>query len=325
MNATQLLASIKRRAYIPDAGASFTDAEILSIADESFIETILPLQLAAREGYLQQDVSGAISSLTNGVAPLPPRCLGGAVSMVRWQDSAGNLYNLSHIDDSQRAQTPQMQTPLSYWTSWYFQGDNICLWPPPPAGIAASGNLIITYLAQPSSLTNTDNGATQWGLITGVTPGSPPSFTTAADTGFGATLSVGVKCDIVGRYAGHDFRVFNAAIATKSGVGPYTWTLDGTTNANNIQVGDYFCVGGVTPIPQCVNELHTLLVLDTARSILDNTKDDRAIVLAREMAEKKLTLNQMITPRGINQKKRIINRNSAYRSTRSTLWGTWGR
>lgn len=320
MNYVSLLASIKRRAYVPDNGAEYSDAEILSIADEALLERVLPTYMAVREGFLQQDVSVAVSSGAN--IQVPARALGAGILMARFQDSSGNLYPLTHIDDSQKVWTAQLTAPVSPATAWYFKGDQLILQPAPPSG--STGYVVVTYTAAPNKL-GSDVGTAPstyiplaCQIITAV-DFATSKVTISVDPST-TSLAVNATVDIVSGDASHGYRVFQTVITARTTIAPYTLTLASLPSNSGTTAGDYVCFGALTPIPMIPDALHTLLVLETSRRILDGIADPRAEVVAAEIEEKAPKLLQMVAPRGQNQPKRMINRYSAMRLMRSRGW-----
>jgi hypothetical protein len=320
LDASQFLASVKVRAFVPDAGQELTDAEILRLGDEGLIEVILPAYSAVREGFLQLDQSYTVSGSTYQV---PPRAIGGAVMAVRFVDTSGILYPLTRIDDSQRQWVAQLSGPISPATVWYLVGDQIVLQPAPPAGQA--GTLLVTYMAQPNQL----QLSTATNLILNI---EDVDFATSKLTIGVSPLTYfppGTVADVVAKDGSHGWRVFNTTVTAIHTTAPFTVTLASLPSTCGAVASDILSTvnndTGYTLYPMIPNALHTLLVLETARRYLDAIADPRADAVAAELEQKAPKILQMVAPRAMNQPKRAINQRSALRTMRARggWWGGW--
>lgn len=312
MNVTQFLASVKRRAYVPENGAELSDAEILSIGDEAFVETIAPAYSRVREGFLQQDASYPCNT---DRYTAPPRSLGGGVLSVRFVDPSGIMFPIAHIDDSQRQWSAQLTAPMSPATVWRWEGEQVVLQPAPPSG--QQGTIVMTYVAAPSSLTN---DSTNYLLVGGVDY-TTRTITVASNPVLFSVLQV----DVVAQDGSHNWRQFGSTVTAVHTTFPYTLTLDVLPATAGVKAGDIVALAGYTIWPQCPDSLHPIFALETARRYLDAIVDPRAEALAAEFAEKFPKALSLIAPRAGDQPKRAINRRSALRTLRSRgYWWGWG-
>ena len=319
MDATRFLASVKRRAYLPDAGTEFDDSAILDIANEAESEVLTPMMLVARESYLQRtDTFSASANLER--IQIPPRSIGNSVSTVRYLDPSGILNPLTHIDDAQKVWSAQIASPVSPFTVWYFDGQEIVFQPKLPPGGTAGASFLVTYAARPNYLST----STVIQRITGFGTISLGQISVVDVTGY----AKGDVVDVVAYTGGHEWKVFGSTILNISGIGPYVVTLDGVTANNGILIGDWLCPQStdtpgqwLTPIPMLPDELHPILVLETSRRILDSIGDPRAAALMQELMLKMKTAEGLITPRAQNAPKHIVNRMSSFRVRRNPTWG----
>jgi hypothetical protein len=308
MDTTQLLSAIKRRAYIPAAGSQFSDTQILAIADEASTEVALPLVLSAREGFLELVEP---IELVNGTAAydLPDRATGGSILWVRYLDSNNPSYTfeIPHADEKEMTQYPQVGYPPS-GAVWYFFGDQIVLAPPPSL---STGQLIVNYTARPNALVPVASALT----IVSMPAGAFVLSGTAASIG----ISTGTVIDIVGASRSHMWSIIGAT-ATVDGVDPTKITISGGEGVENYAVGDYVCLAKQTPVPQFPDEVHTFIVLETARRLCLAMRSPMAGALAAEVQDMRTRIADLVSPRAVKSSKRAINRTGAARTRRTWRW-----
>lgn len=310
MDADQLVALVKRRAYLPTAAPQFTDGELRAFCDEALVDGLLADLLDVRESHLAQTWTVPLVAL-QATYKLPPRATGGTVLWVRYLDSAGSqiTYPLPHADETDLPYYPQ--TPSSpYGSPWFFDGDHLTMVTPPAS---ATGSLIIRYCVRPSSLVPPASTT----AITVAT--SATQFTTAADpTTIGITT--GTKIDVVGVDGVHDFRI----IGGTASVSGHVITVTGGTGLADQAVGDLVSLAGQTSVPNIPDEGHQLLGVLAAARVCRAMKDyESASALEGEAEEMKPRTMDLMSPRSVKQTKRVINRNSPVRSRRGRAWWWW--
>lgn len=323
MDCDQVIAAVKRRAFLPDDGGPFTDAELYKIGSDCFIAKLVPPITAARESFLQQYKRYAVAG-TLGIFPMPPRAAGGALHIVRYVDTAGNFWPITSLDDAQRGYMPQNGAPVTWWTGWFFDGDRVRLQPPPPAGVDPAGYVEIAYQGRPNEMVSVAStcavsSASYSGGVWTVNSVTNP-------TPLGIVKDAVV--DVVAATGAHDWRLFSALVLSVTGGGPYTIAIAAPTDDGrdgsraNVSVGDYVCLQGQTAVPQCPDELHRLLIVEMAYYILSAQRNPNAALLAGEVLELRKDLTQAITPRADAQPKRVVSR---WSPLRSRVFRGWGR
>lgn len=275
-----------------------------------------PMMLVARESYLQRtDSFNAVANLER--IQIPPRSIANSVSIVRYLDPSGIMSPLTHIDDAQKVWSAQIASPVSPFTVWYFDDQDIVFQPKLPPGGTAGASFLVTYSARPNALSTST-------VISAVvsTAGVDAGLITVADA---SGFHKGDIIDVISFNGAHGWKVFNRMIDNVAG---NVVTVNGVTTANGVSIGDFMCPQSttqpgqwLTPIPMLPDELHPVMVLETSRRILDSIGDPRALALAQELMLKMKTAEGLITPRAQNAPKHIVNRMSSFRVRRNPTWG----
>lgn len=304
MNTTQLLASLKRRAYVPTAGTQLDDTALLSILDEATTEKVLRMVLNAREGFMRRTLTIPLVAGQSAYA-LPGNATGGTVLWVRYVDpnNPGNTWPVPHCDEVDLVYYPTQS--FGFGCVWYFDGGQLQLVPPPAA---SQGNLIVAYTARPNQLTAVANTLT----VVAVT-GTYQVKLSANGATIG--LTTGVKADIIQTDGVHDWRMVNKTATVVADTATFT-SWDQTP-----QAGDYVCLTGYTPVPQLPDETHSFLALEGARRFASAINSPKTPGLTAEVAQLQSEIADMLSPRAVKQSKRVINRVGAFRSRRGL--GNW--
>lgn len=287
---TDLIASVKRRSGMPAAQASFTNAEVLAIANEEMGSYIVPLVLKQREDYwLAHDEQ----PLVDGTAtyPIPTRCVGGKLREVLLLDTERRAHNITRVSPSDLEGAE---------SGFYVDGDALTIIPD-NADTAWSNyeTLRMSYFRRPSQLVETSAAGVITDLdATTVTLASVP----AAFSGQDSWDLVSARSPFTVRGADQPGVLAGSVITFTGGV------------PSNVLVGDYVCLPDQSPVPQLPAELHGLLAQKVACRIL----------AAKQMNEKlkgaELELERMerdsialISPRVDGEAVRLIVRNGLYR------------
>lgn len=289
---TQLLASIKRRADVPTAQASYSTTEILSMADEETRSYVVPLVLKEREDYW---VSPHDVALVDGTIAyrIPYRAVGGKLREVYLIDVNGNLIQFprARISDLEDAN-------WGFWT----EGNVL--------NIVDDGTLSVTNLAvtlrmyvylRPNALVATTAATTV------------SSFNATAKTITLASTPSGyagqTTWDIVRAKPGFETLAFDAAGTLAASTITFTNALP-----DDLAVGDYVCLPEQTPVPQIPAELHDLLAQRVAVVMLSNKgMADKLVTAEKELARLQSAALALITPRVEGESVKFVQRRSLFR------------
>lgn len=289
-SATFLVSSIKRRGLIPTGQTTFTDAELLLIANEEVQTYIVPILSGVRERY---GLTTTTQAYTAGTADydIPTRAVGSNPERVLKLDS-DRYVPLDRIEPSRENDFGATGDPVGY----LLKGNKVQLIPNPSAG----GTIKFEFFERPNrvvALTEVAEVATAAAVgATSVTVSStvPATYTTS------------VTYDFV---QGTPHFNTTARDLTPSAVSGTTWSY-----ASGLPValakGDYICLANESPIPQVPVELHSVLAQRVAYRVFESlgnvAKAGQLEGQASKMAEKAKSL---LAPRSDGSPRVIINRN----------------
>ena len=179
LTSADLIASVKRRASIPESQSTFTDADFLALANEELAIGLVPSILQYHEEYL---VTSIMTPIIDNVRfyPVPSRAIGNRLRILSYVDNQGNKFEMTRLQpeaqyDMQRA------TSINGIYRFFMEGTNVVLVPGPT--IHAVGNLEMGFFLRPNQLVLSSRAAT----VTGVDPTTgiitvdqiPKNFSTA--------------------------------------------------------------------------------------------------------------------------------------------------
>lgn len=279
---SDLLTSVKRRAFSPSNQNTLSDSDILDIATEELHSYIVPLINGVREGYFEYYEDFAVTSGTTSIN-IPDRAVGGRINY------------LISVNGTQETLLPRLEPTDTYNNGQVGYYDN---WLMGPVGYYIRNHKIVFrgtlndpyvrvyYFARPGDLVET-TAARQ---VTAVGAGS---LTLSSALG---TLTTGTAFDIIRNVPGFVPIAFDQT-ATVAGS---TLTF---TPPSGVAVGDWVALANQSPIPQVPYELHPLLRERVVATVLQATgykTDAQLAFAAAAMAEEKAIA--MITLRADKQR-----------------------
>jgi hypothetical protein len=293
--ATDLIASVKRRAGIPAAQATYTDAEILTICNEEMSSFIVPLVMKEREDYWQTSVDFTITSSVTQYR-IPERAIGSKLREVKIVNANGTESNI-----------PRLLVANEGTDSYGFRVDGNVL--TLRTGIANNPTLLgntlrVYFYSRPNQITAATIGTT-YGTIATLT--LPYGMTvTSAPTGLtGASGTM----DMIRATPGFETLAADAAFTLSTGVYTFSAPLPA-----GIAVGDYVTVPGNTPVPQIPPELHPLLAQKAACRVLEGKgMYEKLKSLREEVAVMEVNARAMLTPRVDGEAPRAVVRSGLFR------------
>lgn len=287
----------------PNTESLFTDADILSILDETQRSYIIPIISSVREEFWvtfnDQSVSGAASYT------IPQRAAGAILRDIVYVDSAGNEIELQQLNPSQiKASFPYGQQLPLYTFGYYMKNDQVVPYPA-DAQTATGYTLRMKELRRPNNLTLSTN----CGQITSIAS-SPTISLSFVDPDWTTSTTF----DIIQNYP--QFTSISDD-QTITAVGSSTIAL--SSAPTGLAVGMWVSPAKMTPIPQIPYEMFPLLVQQTIVTMANSIGDSQASGLftkERDLMRKDFT--DLIAPRVQGGSKKIINRNAP------SNWGNLG-
>jgi hypothetical protein len=285
-----LLASIKRRAGIPAAQATYTNAEVLTIANEAMLEYVVPLVEEVREDFWLQHHD---EPLLDGVLayPIPSRAIGAKLREVFLIDNENRPINLPRLSPA------DLVEPVF---GFQLDGSRVSLVVDNENVTQLAPTLRLSFFLRPSALVETTAAATISALDT------------VANT---VTLT-----SVPAGWASGDYDL----ISQGSPFETLTWDAEATLSGSvltfvpdlpaNLTVGDWVARPQESPVPQIPVEIHGLLAQEAACRILsDKGMGEKLTAKIAERDRMAARVQALLTPRVAGEALRVVNRRSLHR------------
>lgn len=313
---TELLADIKRKAFIPISQTTFSDADLLDMADEELQIGVVPLIMSTREEYFVTYFEYEVQGDTNEFA-IPPRAIGAklrnitvVVNNSSGQDGTPNEVSLPQIDADQSAFNNNYNNYLAI-QAFYLRNNEVKL--SPSANVFSGQILRLYYFNRPNKLIE----VSECSQITAIAGNVCTVNVIPADFGTGSLYTI--TSDVVKSRQGFKNLAEDIELTVNTTDSTITFPVD--PNDLNITVGDYICLAGDTPVPQIPVELHTLLAQRTAVKVLESLGDEKNFALAsKKLAEMQKSILGMISNRVEGASRKVVNNYSTLNSSNRSRW-----
>jgi len=139
-----LIDSVKRRAMIPETQQTFQESDFLAFANEEMDLGCIPHVLSFHEEYFARtDLVDMVANVSR--YQIPERAVGGKLRELAYQDSSGNIFEMSRIkvDDIPSYQNNVIQNSF---TLFYVEGSEICLVPVTGIFLLENYDLLINFV-----------------------------------------------------------------------------------------------------------------------------------------------------------------------------------
>lgn len=271
---TKLLTSIKRKAYIPDGQVTFSDADILEIADEEIQSILLPEIISVREEYFTYSEDFTYAASLN----IPYRAIGMQVRDVHI------VCNDTIISDFPMLEIERLAN--SNIEGFYLKNNNIII----NLANTTDKTVRIYYPIRPSKLVP----VAEAGQITAIN-GSVLTCSSVPSDWTTETL------DLIKQDGGHECLAIDLT-GTASG-SDITLT---TTPPSSLRVGDWIALQGESPLIQLPKDYFGVLAQGVAASLMEiRGEAGAAMAVAKYKALRESAL-KLLTPRVQGQERIIV-------------------
>ncbi len=262
----QLLDSVRQGISVPEYQSRFTDATLLSMADDILLAKICPIIVNINQELLVVTQSVAVTGNTRYL--VPARAMGRALRYVRYDDKV-----LSYIAPED-VLIGEFGTPRAV----SFEGDYYMPYPTPN-----TGSMLIAYMSRHSQLVKVDQAA----LISSVNTGSNSVMCANVPS----AIIAGSKVDVVGDCQGIEIDV----ISVNSNVIELSALPDG------VKAGSYVCITGQSATINIPEELYPALSKGVQMRVLEAQGELEAYgVTAKEFQDCLDAGKSLIAPRLVN-------------------------
>lgn len=307
LTSNTLIESAKRKALIPTNQSTFKEADFLAFASEELKMGLLPTILQLHEEfYVYAEKISLVSKKSR--YGIPYRAIGGKLRDVFYQDTAGNLVEMSRISPDDRAAFQGSAVATNY-IFYYIEGNDIVL---TPSVEAAVGNLVVSYYMRPNDLVSETRVGIIQNINTDDAAGTTTYYLDRIPSGFSTTL----KYDLLQSKPGHKTRRYDLS-STAINVINKTITFNTVDIDTETETGDHVAFAGECIIPQCPTDLHSILAQRVAARCLEALGDTQGLTNANtklQELEQKTTI--LVDQRVDGAPQKIVNRNGILGSSR---------
>lgn len=317
LDSTDLIASIVRRAHIPESQVTFQDDDFLAFANEEMKIGLMPSIMKMHQEFFVYPFLIPMAS-NQSYYEIPDRAIGTKVRAVFYQDAGQNLQEMARVNPEDLA-FYQNRSSINYPRAFYVENNFLVM--VPIISDQPQGNLIVKIFVRPNELVTMDQVSTVTAIDTAtntVTVDQIPS-----------TFSTSETFDIIQKSGGHRFKAIGIPAltinaTTKQITFPASPVLQATSNLPlplnvgippDLVIGDIICLADQTGIPQMPDELHPLLAQRVACRCFEAQKDTEGLQNANaKLQEMEINLGMLIDNRTEGQPQKINNLRSALRS-----------
>jgi len=307
-----IIADIKRRAMIPTSDKTFATEDFLAFINSELKIGIVPYVLNLHEEYyVYPDVVALEASKSNYA--IPYRAIGGKLRDLFFQDTNGNLFEMSRIPADDKAMYQQTSLNSNY-IYYYLEGNSVVL--VPEVGTTATGNLVFSYFIRPNDLVDESRVAIITAISTSALLGTTTYTVDEVPTGFSTSITL----DLLQAKPGHKIRKYDVTATNVNAVNK-TITFDTDDIDDETEVGDHISFSGECIIPQCPTDLHTVLTQRAAARCLEALGDTQGLTNANsKLQEMELKSVALIDNRVEGSVQKVVNNRGLLRSGRRGRW-----
>ena len=299
---TNLLADIKRKAFVPTSQITFDDLGLLDMADEEMQIGLVPFIMTAREEYLVNYKDYLVDGTTRTLE-MPKRAIGAklrAVTVLLNMGTSPLLPNERRLPEINSEDAVFNNTFSNYLSlqSFFLRENNVILSPGVQSFIGQT--IRMYYFQRPNKLIQT-SACSQVTSILGnqVTVNLIP-------TNFIQGQTNSIVIDLV--KAEPPFKLLSTELTVIVDSTNNTITFPDDVSTYNLTIGDYICLAGESPIPMIPVELQSLLAQRVAVKILASLGDEKNFQIATDrLKEMEHNAKGLLANRVEGSNRKVIN------------------
>jgi hypothetical protein len=286
-----LLASIDLRAFAPVDATTFSNTDILALADEEIQTLLVPHLMSMREEYFVTYKDIPVVSGTNAY-DIPVRAIGLGVRSVALLNTSGGLYPLPLLNITDLGTTNNNGVQ-----GFYLMGNSIILYPTPNN---STDIIRVHYQRAPSKLVEASSAF----LISSVT-GSPSTQVTSSASA-PSTFLGGLYYDVIRQDGGQEV-ITQDFLANSVSTNTMAFTSGAISSAT--RVGDYVALANESPLVQFPKEYRSVLAQAVCIRILQSMRLPGVPEEVERLKQMLDGVKLLVGVRSIGQQKKIVTKN----------------
>lgn len=297
-DATELLEVIRLRGAIPRNHPDWTAEVLLLQAWREIIANHLPLLVAARGEYL---VKNTVTPLVASQRGYRLNGRAAAVRAVAYQQADGRTQELPEANPTELDEAEINVNRVARPERYAFREANLELYPLPNN---ASDSLRVRWHMRPSRIKQLTDASPYCVTISAIAPDTPTPGTTQITFSPSIPGPAFAQWDFVKKTSPFEVTAYDL---TATFTNATQARFNSSDLPSDLEVGDFGCVAGYSPIPNVPVELHHAIALRTAATIISNTSPALSSELVgRALGEEGALLRGILAPRSKGNAKRIV-------------------
>ena len=306
---SRLIASVKRRAAIPENQSTFLDEDFLEFANEEMVNELVPEIMRIKEDYLLYSIDLPVVTGQTKYR-IPARAMGNKLREVAFYDQTDNITELTRIGVEDLPFYNQTATLRAF----YVKNGEIVL-TGNGNNLSSGSYLKMTFYIRPNQLVD-ERRVRQ---ITSITDSVDTLGRPIKILGFSTTpenFTGSIRYDIVQNQS--PFVHLSIDLSPLSTPVNNTLTFLAEGFSDEVKVGDWLSVAEEAAVPQVPQELHSILAHKVAMRCLEAQGDMQGLQMAQaKSAKMDDRMTNLLDNRVEAAPRKIVNR---YSSLRAGLW-----
>ena len=264
LNSTKLIASVRKRAMLPNDTSTYTDQDILDILNEELDIGMLPKLLSLNEEHLvnHEEIPTDGSKVR---FPIPYRSIGNKLRDVALVDTSGGVHELSRISLEEISDYSYYYDGLADTSLFYIENNEVVL----VSSTVGSYESVRMYFYLRPNVIVLEKETAIIDLIDRTTG-------TVVLRTFPKTFSSTPEMDFIGARTPNKTFAYDKAPMSVN-VNAKTVVFNPSDIPASLSVGDYLCLRETTPVPQIPTEMHPVLAQRAAIHMLEGLGDTEGL------------------------------------------------
>ena len=267
MTTNKLLASIKMRCMMPSSNVTFSDDDLIALANEEILIGLVPTILEQKDDYL---IYSEMVPLQRGKPnyPIPERALGNKLNEVSYFDGS-NEFEMTQVNLDEKYIGIGLSRQFGFMRQFYMKGADVIPYPEISANDGVVGSLNFYYYMRPNNLVkdNMVGAISAIDRVNGVITLSNLPSTYTTDTNY----------DFIRMRSPHTIIKIDVAVTSINTATKQITLADPTTIPMDLIPGDLFSIAGESCIPNIPTELHMVLAQRVACRVLEAIGDTQGL------------------------------------------------
>lgn len=308
MTSRDLIESVKRKIAFPLSQNTFSEEDVLHFANEEMMLSMVPQILSFHEEFFVYKEKFPLL-LNKFNYPIPPRAIGMKLKDIFYEDTVGNVFEMTRIDASNKDYY-QNDTSLQNNYKYYYENNDVVM--AKTSVYPTIGFMRMEYFLRPNQLVLNERAAIIEDIIRDGLEDVYVKFVLVPDH-----ITTGSKIDFLQLESGHKLFSKDVIMPAVQGIGdtnPGYYKFNTTSVPADVVIGDYMCSQYECIIPQAPDDLHSGLAERVCGRILASVSDFQGLAESKDkLRDIELRQGNLIDNRTEGANMKIVSRHTVLR------------